>query len=336
MTVPGCSGSEFLSIVPSRTPDGSGRMLVIRGGKFGTQELNSSGGVAANLLTGLKIDEFFTRTASSTTSTLLADALGSTIGLVGSSPSIATSYTYQPFGATTSVGAANTNPYQFTGRENDGTGPYFYRARYYSLTFQRFIAQDPLDFRAGDANLYAYVLNDPASFRDPTGRLLIGIVVGGVVGGVQGAIGARLQGGSTSDIIKSAVIGAVGGAALGAIDPTEGALTVGELAAIGGGAGLLGDVAGQLIANRGRPCKSLNIGEAAGAGIGGALGGAIGAQTAIAAAGLGASELGQALAAAGLTAAPSTLGGPIGAALGPTVALPSPTFDMMLSAGPNQ
>ena len=112
------------------------------------QELNGNNppSPTAELLTGLDIDEYFTRTASSVTSTLLADALGSTIGLVGSSGSIATSYTYQPFGATTAGGAGNTNPYQFTGRENDGTGLYFYRARYYSPTFQRFIAQDPLDF----------------------------------------------------------------------------------------------------------------------------------------------------------------------------------------------
>jgi RHS repeat-associated protein len=133
------------------------------------QELNSSNGVTANLLTGLRIDEYFTRTASSTTSTLLADALGSTIGLVGSAGSIATSYTYQPFGATTSGGSGNTNPYQFTGRENDGTGPYFYRARYYSPTFQRFIAQDPLGFAGGSSNVYAYVVNAPTIFIDPLG-----------------------------------------------------------------------------------------------------------------------------------------------------------------------
>jgi len=35
---------------------------------------------------------------------------------------------------------------EFTGRENDGTGLYFYRARYYNPTFQRFIAQDPIGF----------------------------------------------------------------------------------------------------------------------------------------------------------------------------------------------
>jgi YD repeat-containing protein len=107
------------------------------------QELNGrhNPAVIANLLTGLSIDEYLTRTDISTgvTSTLLADALGSTIGLVGSGGTIATNYTYQPFGATTAGGAGNTNTYQFTGRENDGTGLYFNRARYYSPTLQRFI-----------------------------------------------------------------------------------------------------------------------------------------------------------------------------------------------------
>ncbi len=122
------------------------------------QELNSSGSVTSNLLTGLNIDEYFTRTASSTTSTLLADALGSTIGLVtASNGPIASSYTYQPFGVTTTGGAGNTNPYQFTGRENDGTGLYYFRARYYGPIFQRFIAQDPLRFAGGSVNVYSYV-----------------------------------------------------------------------------------------------------------------------------------------------------------------------------------
>jgi RHS repeat-associated protein len=135
------------------------------------QELNGAtpAAVTANLLTGLNIDEFFTRTASSTTSTLLADALGSTIGLVGSTGSIATSYTYQPFGGTTAGGAGNTNPYQFTDRENDGTGLYFYRARYYSRTFQRLIAQDPIGLAGGDANLYGYVRNYPTGLIMPWG-----------------------------------------------------------------------------------------------------------------------------------------------------------------------
>lgn len=58
--------------------------------------------------------------------------------------------------------------YEFTGRENDGTGLYYYRARYYSPTYQRFIAQDPIGFRGG-LNLYVYALNDPVDFGDPAG-----------------------------------------------------------------------------------------------------------------------------------------------------------------------
>ncbi len=64
----------------------------------------------------------------------------------------------------------STNTYQYTGRENDGTGLYFYRARYYSPTLQRFISEDPLGFRGGDANLYAYVWNSPSNFFDPIGE----------------------------------------------------------------------------------------------------------------------------------------------------------------------
>lgn len=59
---------------------------------------------------------------------------------------------------------------EFTGRENDGTGLYYFRARYYSSTFQRFIAQDPIGFAGGDANLYAYVKNSSPNLADPFGR----------------------------------------------------------------------------------------------------------------------------------------------------------------------
>jgi RHS repeat-associated protein len=57
-----------------------------------------------------------------------------------------------------------------SGRENDGTGLYFYRARYYDPTLQRFISEDPIGFGGGQANLYAYVGNSPLNMIDPTGR----------------------------------------------------------------------------------------------------------------------------------------------------------------------
>ena len=114
----------------------------------------------------------------------LTDTLRSTIALADSAGTLETQYGHDPFGNATITGSSSANPYQFTGRENDGTGLYFYRARYYSPTYQRFIGQDPIGFRGGDANLYAYVSNSPTNFRDPKGRDLIESSIGGVGGGI--------------------------------------------------------------------------------------------------------------------------------------------------------
>jgi RHS repeat-associated protein len=144
-------------------------------GSNAVQEL-SGGSAIANMLTGSDADEVFTRADSAGTRALLTDRLGSTIALVDSSGVAQTQYTYDPFGNTTASGAASTNPTQFTGRENDGTGLYYYRARYYSPTFQRFISEDPIGFRGGDVNLYAYVRNSPTNFTDSSGMILDTIV----------------------------------------------------------------------------------------------------------------------------------------------------------------
>ncbi len=124
---------------------------------------------SANLMTGLKIDEYFTRTDSAGARDYLTDILGSTLALTDSTGAIHTLYAYDPFGNVTAIGAASTNSYDYTGRENDGTGLYFNRARYYSPTLQRFIAQDPIGFKGGDANLYAFVENNPANLVDRLG-----------------------------------------------------------------------------------------------------------------------------------------------------------------------
>jgi RHS repeat-associated protein len=133
------------------------------------QELQA-GIPSANLLTGLGIDEYFQRTDSAGARDFLTDTLGSTLALADATGAIQTSYTYEPFGNTAVSGASSANPFQFTSRENDGTGLYFYRSRYYSPMYQRFAAQDPLDFGGGDANLYSYVANSPLEFTDPTGE----------------------------------------------------------------------------------------------------------------------------------------------------------------------
>jgi len=130
------------------------------------QELSGTTPVA-NILGG-GIDEVFTRSESTGTLAPLVDGLGSTLGLSDSSGAVQTQYTYEPFGNTSVSGTASTNISQFTGRENDGTGLYFYRGRYYSPQLQRFVSEDPIGLLGG-VNLYAYVGNNPVSLTDPFG-----------------------------------------------------------------------------------------------------------------------------------------------------------------------
>ncbi|MFZ0659437.1 MAG: RHS repeat-associated core domain-containing protein, partial [Candidatus Binataceae bacterium] len=132
------------------------------------QELQN-GSPSANLLTGLGIDQYLERTDSAGARDFITDILGNTLALSDASGTLQTTYTYDPFGNTTSAGASNTSSFQFTGRENDGTGLYFYRARYYNPMYQRFIAQDPLGFAGGDLDLYGYVHQDPVNHTDPSG-----------------------------------------------------------------------------------------------------------------------------------------------------------------------
>jgi RHS repeat-associated protein len=125
------------------------------------KELASLGG--GDLLTGAGVDEYLTRTGSGGMMGFMTDALGSTIALTGVAGSVQAEYTYEPFG--NEAGAISDNAFRYTGRESDGTGLYYYRARFYQPVFQRFLSEDPIRFAAGDANLYAYVTKQPDECR---------------------------------------------------------------------------------------------------------------------------------------------------------------------------
>jgi hypothetical protein len=72
----------------------------------------------------LGIDEVLTRTDAAGARSFLADELGSTLALTDSTGTVLTEYTYEPFGKTSVTGAASTNAFKYTGREDDGTGLY--------------------------------------------------------------------------------------------------------------------------------------------------------------------------------------------------------------------
>lgn len=127
------------------------------------------GATVANLLNGLGLDEYFTRTEVAGARHFLTDALASTLALGDNAGAVQTTYTYEPFGMTTITGTATTNAFDYTSRENDTADLKYYRARYYHPGLQRFISEDPIGFDGGDINLYGYVWNEPISFDDPLG-----------------------------------------------------------------------------------------------------------------------------------------------------------------------
>jgi RHS repeat-associated protein len=150
-----------------KTINGSATAYLYDGGNP-IQEL-SGGAVSANLLDGLDSDQYFSRTDAIGSRYFVPDILGSSLALTDSTGSIQTEYTYEPFGGTIAHDAGTASSYDYTGRENDGNGLYFYRARYYSPMFGRFISQDPAEFKGG-INLYGYAAENPVSYRDPSGQ----------------------------------------------------------------------------------------------------------------------------------------------------------------------
>ncbi|MFM0560210.1 RHS repeat-associated core domain-containing protein [Paraburkholderia sediminicola] len=115
---------------------------------------------------------------------VLRDANNSVIALTDANQQSRPQYRFEPYGATTQTGAADPNLQQYTGRENDGTGLYYYRNRYYSPATGRFISEDPIGWASGQSNAYAYVNGNPVSLHDPYGFWSVsGSVYGGF--GVQ-------------------------------------------------------------------------------------------------------------------------------------------------------
>jgi RHS repeat-associated protein len=125
------------------------------------------GSAEVRYLRSLAIDEPLARIETAGTAHYLGDALGSIVALTDGTGSLSTNYAYGPFGQVSSAGTTSANTFQYTGRENDGTGLYYYRARYYAAGLYRFIGEDPI--RGAGRNQYSYVFNTPLNAIDPDG-----------------------------------------------------------------------------------------------------------------------------------------------------------------------
>jgi len=123
-------------------------------------QLLSSTGSVTDILTGLGIDEFLVSQGVADKRTLLTDALGSTLAELDGATVLA-EYAYEPFGRTSVVGTPRTT-FRYTGREDDDTGLYYYRARYYSPELERFLSEDPLQSLTESA---CSLTSPPSPFR---------------------------------------------------------------------------------------------------------------------------------------------------------------------------
>ena len=107
------------------------------------------------------------------------DQVTSTTAVTGHNGGTTQSVKYAAFGAVQSSTGSSPNRLKYTGREDDGSGLYYYRARYYDPAIGRFVSEDPLGFASGDVNFYQYTGSNPINANDPSGHVLNFIVGGG-------------------------------------------------------------------------------------------------------------------------------------------------------------
>lgn len=108
---------------------------------------------------------------------LHTDMLGSIRAITDSAGQVAARFEYEPFGLVTErSGSAASGAERYTGKPFDeGTGLYYFGARYYDPEVGRFTSPDPA--RDG-LNWYIYCANNPLAYIDPDGQAAGPITLG--------------------------------------------------------------------------------------------------------------------------------------------------------------
>ena len=171
----------------------------------------------------------------------LRDGQGNIIAIVDSTGSVVVQYYYDAWGNHKVVDAngdeitnqnniGNLNPFRYRGYYYDTeTGLYFLQTRYYDPEVGRFLNRDSVQYADPETinglNLYAYCLNNPVEYADPTGHFVISAIValailGGVIGGTVGGVAmyniAKNSGVEDAALILYTILGVLGGGAAGA------------------------------------------------------------------------------------------------------------------------
>ncbi|NMO16825.1 hypothetical protein HPC49_04780 [Pyxidicoccus fallax] len=145
------------------------------------------------------------------------DLLGSTALTTTKDGALSTRLYYQPFGGVWKPGSRGPDDFRpkYQGRElDDGSGFYYFGARYYDPSLGRFLTPDTelasQLTRIDSFNRFAFALNDPVSHIDPTGHNVWESIVGIVVGVAEVALGVAV------DVLSDGALEPIGGALIGA------------------------------------------------------------------------------------------------------------------------
>ena len=129
----------------------------------------------------------------------LRDGQGNIIAIVDSTGDVVVQYWYDAWGNHKVVDAdgdeitdldniGNLNPFRYRGYYYDTeTGLYFLQTRYYDPEVGRFLNRDSVEYADPETinglNLYAYCLNNPVEYVDPTGHIIISFLLAGAIVG---------------------------------------------------------------------------------------------------------------------------------------------------------
>jgi RHS repeat-associated protein len=144
-----------------------------------------AGATAVNYATGRGMAS---RTTGGSDSYYHFDAAGNTAALSDASGAAIATYDYLPFGEIAAQTGSVDQPFTFDGQlgvQDDGGNLFQMRARIYDAGLGRFTTRDPIDFNAGDTDLYRFVGNDPVNRSDPSGLIdaFVGVGASLIAGG---------------------------------------------------------------------------------------------------------------------------------------------------------
>ena len=148
-------------------------------------ELDGEGNVVSRFVYGDKGNVPAYMIQGGVTYRIISDHLGSPREVIDTATGVVVQrMEYDAFGRVTTDTNPGVQPFGFAGGLYDrDTGLVRFGARDYDSNAGRWTSKDPIDFAAGDENLFGYVRNDPINYIDENGLLWTFICRAAIEGG---------------------------------------------------------------------------------------------------------------------------------------------------------